>query len=401
MASLLGFQGEESFARVGLRPVAGSGRVLNRMAAKLKHRWSVGNNYLAGITFGDWLRLLRENRFRVDPPYWHRALVVTLLSGVNSFHRRREQALFSDEIAATTVPPPLFILGHWRSGTTHLHNLLAQDSTQFAFPNTYQVTNPHTFLLTEETQSRRFARMVPEKRPMDEMALSFQAPQEDEFAPCLMSLRSLYLGITFPRNESAYERYLTFDAVPQEEIDEWKNALMRFLRKVTLKYQRPLILKSPPHTARIRLLLELFPDARFVHIHRNPYEVFQSCRHYYDTATWYSYLQRPDLDGIDDGIIRRYTRLHDAFFAQRGLIPEGRFHEIRYDDLERNPMEEIQLLYERLSLDGFGSCKPRLEAYLQTVSAYRKNQFPALDQATRERIATAWKRGFDEWQYPI
>jgi hypothetical protein len=381
--------------------VLASDRVVNRMTVHLKHRWSVGNNYLAGITFGDWLRLLRENRFGVDAPYWHRALVVTLLSGVNSFYRRREQELFREQIAATTIQPPLFILGHWRSGTTHLHNLLAQDCSQFAFPNTYQVTNPHTFLLTEETHSRRFAWMIPKKRSMDEVALSFQVPQEDEFAPCLMSLKSLYLGTSFPRSEDNYERYLTFDSVPQEEIQQWKNALILFLKKVTLRYQRPLILKSPAHTARIRLLLEMFPEAKFVHIHRNPYEVFQSCRHYYDTATWYSYLQRPNLDGIDDGIIDRYRRLHDAFFAQRGLIPEGRFHEICYDDLERDPVGQIWTLYHRLNLDGFDDCKPKLEHYLQGISSYRKNQFPALDETTREKIATSWKRGFDEWHYPI
>ena len=78
------------------------------------------------------------------------------------------------------------------------------------------------------------------------------------------------------------------------------------MRKLTFKYGRPLVLKSPPHTARIRLLLEMFPEARFVHIHRHPYQVFRSCRHYHDTAVWYSYLQKPDTSLNDDRIIRRY-----------------------------------------------------------------------------------------------
>lgn len=371
------------------------------MPATLKHRWSIRNNYLAGITTGDWVRLLRENRFAVDPAYWHRAAFVTLLSGVNSLHRRREDALFHDRIAATEVAPPVFILGHWRSGTTHLHNLLAQDAGKFAFPNTYQVTNPHTFLTTEALHSRRFAWMVPKKRPMDEMELSFQVPQEDEFAPCLMSLRSLYLGISFPRSEDAYSRYLTFEGVPSGEIEQWKSAFVWFLKKLTLKHGRPLILKSPPHTARIRLLLEMFPDARFVHIHRNPYEVFQSCRHYYDTATWFSYLQRPDPRSIDDGIIRRYNRLHEAFFAQRGLIPEGRFHEVRYDDLAREPVKELERTYRKLDLGNFQSSEPGLAHYLKSISSYRKNEFAPLDESAREKIASAWKRGFDEWQYPL
>ena len=370
------------------------------MAAKLKHRWSIGNNYLAGITTGDWLRLLRENHFRVDPVYWHRAAFVTLLSVINSFHRRREEKQFHDQIAATKVEPPLFILGHWRSGTTHLHNLLAEDA-RFAFANTYQVVNPHTFLTTEEMHSRRFAWMLPKTRPMDAMAMSFQAPQEDEFAPCLMSLRSLYLGISFPRHEETYARYLTFDDVPAVEIDEWKNSLLWFCKKLTLKYGKPLVLKSPPHTARVRLLLELFPDARFVHIHRHPYEVFQSCRHYHDTATWFTYLQRPDRQRIDDDILARYQRMYEAYFRDRELIRDDRLHEIRFEDLERDPMGELRNLYGKLALGDFSETEPAIRSYLDSISSYRKNRFSSLDESAKEKVAIAWKRGFDEWGYSL
>ena len=370
------------------------------MSAALKHRWSLANNYLTGITTGDWLKLLRQNHFAVDPAYWHRAAFITLASGMNSFHRRKEEHEFDARVAATTIQPPLFILGHWRSGTTHLHNLLARDTRQFAFANTYQVVNPHTFLRTEETNTRRFAWMVPKTRPMDGMELSFQMPQEDEFAPCLMSLRSLYLGISFPRNEDDYARYLDFQGVPQIEIDEWKAALTVFLKKLTFKYQRPLVLKSPPHTARIRMLLELFPEARFVHIHRDPYQVFRSCRHYHDTATWFSYLQRPDPTAIDRRIIRRYTRLHDAFFAARDLIPKGNFHEIRFEDLERMPVETMRNLYQKLQLESFDTFEPELRRYLDSLKSYQKNQFTELEPPMRETIAHEWKRNFDEWNYP-
>lgn len=370
------------------------------MPGKLKHRWSVGNNYLAGITAGDWFKLLRENRFAVDPAYWHRAAFITLAGGMNSWFRNMEERQFHDRIAATTIQPPLFILGHWRSGTTHLHNLLARDNRQFAFANTYQVTNPHTFLTTEEANTRRFAWMVPKTRPMDGVELGFQTPQEDEFAPCLMSRRSLYLGTSFPRREDDYARYLTFEGVPQEEIDEWKAAFVWFLKKLTFKYQRPLVLKSPPHTARIRLLLEMFPDARFVHIHRHPYQVFQSCRHYYDTAVWFSYLQKPELGRIDDRIIARYNQVHDAFFAQRNLIPAGRFHEMSFDDLERTPMKAIGTLYDQLGLGGYDAFKPGLQRYVDSLSGYRKNRFTELESPVREKIANEWQRSFAEWNYP-
>jgi hypothetical protein len=368
------------------------------MAAKLKHRWSIGNNYLAGITTGDWVRLLRDNDFAVDPAYWHRAAFITLASGMNSFFRWKEEGQFGQQVSETEIPPPLFILGHWRSGTTHLHNLLSHDP-QFAFANTYQVVNPHTFLTTEEANTRRFAWMVPKTRPMDAMELSFQTPQEDEFAPCLMSLRSLYLGISFPRAEDDYARYLTFENVPQHEIDEWKAAFVTFVRKLTFKYRRPLVLKSPPHTARIRLLLEMFPDARFVHIHRHPHEVFRSCRHYHDTAVWYSYLQKPDTSLNDDRIIRRYSAVHEAFFAQRGLIAPERFHETSFDELEQDPHGTVRTIYQKLGLAGFEAFEPELRRYIGTLKDYRKNRFDDLEPAIRERLASEWKRSFDEWNY--
>ena len=78
---------------------------------------------------------------------------------------------------------------------------------------------------------------------------------------------------------SHYDRYLTFRGVPEREVDEWKQALVLFLKKLTWKYRKPLLLKSPPHTCRIKLLLGLFPEARFVHIHRDPFAVYQSMRH--------------------------------------------------------------------------------------------------------------------------
>ena len=372
------------------------------MATALRHHWSLGNNYLAGITAGDWFRLLRENHFVVSPAYWHRAAFITLASLVNSVYRRREERLFNSRIEQTRLEKaPLFILGHWRSGTTLLHDLLAQDTQQFAFSNTYQVVNPHTFLTTEDTNTRRFARFVPATRPMDNMRISFGTPQEDEFAPLLMTLRSAYLGISFPRHEAKYARYMTFAGVPQAEIDEWKAALLWFCRKLTLKYGRRLVLKSPPHTARIRLLLELFPEAKFVHIHRDPYRVFQSQRHYFDTAIWYTYLQRPDRSLVDAGILQRYTTMYDAFFSHRCLIPNSRFHEVRFDDLERDPVGEMQRIYKQLELQGFQEFQPKLQAYADSQVHYQKNEFSPLCESDRKRVTGAWARSFEAWNYPV
>jgi hypothetical protein len=372
------------------------------LRTNLKHRWSVSHNYLAGITAGDWWRLLRQNHFAVDPAYFHRAAVISLLSVFNSIARKTEERKFAAEIEATPITkPPLFILGHWRSGTTHLHNLLAQDDEQFAYANTYQVINPHTFLTTEEANTKRFAWLLPKTRPMDNMALSFESPQEDEFAPLLISLLSSYLGVSFPNREAHYNRYLTFHDVSREEIEEWKSGFEWFLKKLTFKYGRALLLKSPPHTARIRLLLEMFPDAKFVHIHRRPEDVFQSFRHYYDTAMWHTYLQRPDRSRIDAEIIERYRTLYDAFNADRDLIPAGNFHEVSFFQLERDPLATVGDIYQALSIDGIDRAMPKIQAYVSTLNGYEKNQFKPLDEPTKQLLRDQWQKIYEPFGYTI
>src|SRR4051794_3899053 len=103
---------------------------------------------LQGMTFTSWWSLLRQSRFAVDPPYWPRAVFQTAITVANLPCVRREQRKFGSQIEAVEVLPPVFILGHWRQGTTHLHNLLALDP-QFAYPTLFQTLYPRSFLTTE------------------------------------------------------------------------------------------------------------------------------------------------------------------------------------------------------------------------------------------------------------
>jgi hypothetical protein len=206
---------------------------------------------LCGVIFSDWWRVLRDNELAVEPPYFFRAASLTLASLSNSLHRWFEDMVYGSKVAQAEIKPPLFILGHWRSGTTHLHYLLGADP-RFACPNTYQVSYPHTFLTTETLGARIGGFLIPLKRPMDEVRMNFQVPNEDEFALCQMTLCSPYLGITFPRRRSYYDQFLTFRDVSEAVKARWKSALVHFLKKLTWKYDRPLILKSPAHTCRIK-----------------------------------------------------------------------------------------------------------------------------------------------------
>jgi hypothetical protein len=231
------------------------------------------------------------------------------------------------------------------------------------------------------------------------VALGVGEPQEDEVALCSLTGRSLLLSLAWPRHADHYDRYLTLRRVSEEERAEWKSALTWFLRKLAFKYGRPLVLKSPGHTCRIRLLLELFPEARFVHIHRNPYDVFQSAHHtVLKLWPWWA-LQHFDGRGLADRILRQYREVYDVFFEERGLIPKRCFHEVCFEDLERDPLGQLRRVYEALALPDFEPAKPALRCYLDGLAGYTKNSFPELPPDLRARIAREWRRCFEEWRY--
>jgi hypothetical protein len=187
--------------------------------------------------------------------------------------------------------------------------------------------------------------------------------------------------------------------VPQEEVDEWKTALVWFVKKLTWKYGKPLVLKSPPHTARIRLLLDLFPDARFVHIYRNPYSVFQSASHTHRELRKYVTLQHSIAD-IEEQTIRQYNEVFDAFFEEKGLIPAGRYHEVRFEELERDPVSQLRSVYSALGLPDVGQVEPSVRRYMSALAGYRKNPYQEIPPETKARIVRECRRCFEEWNYP-
>lgn len=360
----------------------------------------LGPGVLGGITFGDWLKLLDQNRYQVHPNYLPRALNITLLSLGNSVVRAFEQWRFGKEVEGVRIPPPLFVLGHWRSGTTFLHDLLAADN-RFAYPTLYEVIYPHGFLSTERLSARIMRRLMPRHRPQDNMKLDPAAAWEDEFALCTMGFRTLYLGWAFPGRMAHYDQFLSFRHGAGSDVEEWKTSFRFLLKKLTFYHGKPLILKSPPHTARIKLLLELFPDAKFVHICRNPYAVFQSSIHAYRKVIPTCRLQSTEAIDWDDRVLKLYRGVYDVFFEERDSIPAGNYYELRFEELENDPLREMRKLYESLDLPPFEHVEADLRQYVDSVKSYKKNVFPQIPPGVRERIGREWRQCFEEWGYSL
>lgn len=352
-----------------------------------------------GMTLKTWRKLRAADNMQIDCPYWHRYLPTLQKCLMNSLLAEIEKKKFERKIRNTEIQPPLFILGHWRSGTTWLHNMLSLDKN-YACPNVYQTMNPLTFLTTEETMiTRFFGRLAPENRFFDQIAFNLGAPNEEEFAAWHGNGLTSCMSWSFPRAAENFDRFLSFKKANTTETAQWKSALIYFLKKVSFKYQRPLLLKSPQNTCRIKLLLELFPDAKFVHICRNPYRVFQSTWKLNAFALNMFTLQRYDLSLFTERVIRQYREMHEIFFAEKELIPAGHFHELRFEDLEKDPLREIEKIYTGLNLDGFIVIKLQLESYLKSLAPYKKNTYPRLDRNVKQLLRKEWAQNFELWGY--
>jgi hypothetical protein len=357
-------------------------------------------SYIYGIRAGDWIKLLADSELEIALKCLPRACAITVASIVNSFVGSLEDFLYGRRIEQVEIEAhPLFILGHPRSGTTHLHNLLLLDA-EFAAPTLPQVFFPHAFLLTERFFSRTFGLRLPKTRGFDNVELGLGTPQEEELALCSLGAPSSYMSLLLPQRVDKYEKCLNLRDLSPDDVERWKRIYVRYLRKLTFRFGRRLALKSSPNTARIRTILELFPEARFVHISRHPYSLFQSYRTFlvylYKN---YAFLQEPDIADLDDDILHYYTKMYDAFFADLPLLAKNRFHNLRFEDLEKSPLSELKLLYEKLELPGFQAVTPKIQSYVERTRRYQKNVYPGLTEAEKNKILFSWKRSFEVWNY--
>ena len=205
----------------------------------------------------------------------------------------------------------------------------------------------------------------------------------------------------FPQRQAEFERFLSFEEASPQEREAWKQAFDAFARKLTLRYgpERRLLFKEPAHTARIKLILELYPNARFVHIHRHPFDVYRSTMAMERvTRPLYAY-QPTDDDKLEDFVLWRYRAMYDAYFRAADHVPAGQLFEIGFDRLEREPKQALAEAYEALGLAGFDTVEPRLEAYLASLGSYAKNAHAELPRETAARVRQAWQPSFERWGY--
>lgn len=350
---------------------------------------------LMGSSFKDIINLIKLNG-DISISKVPTIIFILLFSLLSIPSRRKESKLYDKKIAAMTIPQPIFIIGHWRSGTTHLHNILSKDP-QFNFFTTREVFDPRNMILANRIINL-FRAFIPKVRPMDNVAFGLNEPQEDEFALCNLGVLSAVLEVFFLKNYMSYIKYLSFKNATPAEIKSWKEGMITiYKKKVFLRPECTTILsKNPCHTSKIQYLLELFPQAKFIHIYRNPYKVYLSTAH----APRVTNLQNKVSDDFKKKFVfTTYHELMEAFFKSQPLIPKGNFVEIRYEDLTQSPLEQIEKIYLTLNIDGFGQAKNKFHTYLNSLKNYKKNIYKPLSKEMAAEIYSHLAFTIDKWGY--
>ncbi len=297
------------------------------------------------------------------------------------------------------LPPPVFILGHWRSGTTHLYNVMVK-SGDWAFVPPVATGLPWDLFGLGRAFRPLLEKSLPEHRYIDNIPVTPDSPQEDEIAVANMTDLSFYHGIYFPRAFDEFvERGLFFDGCGEAEIARWLQRFVYLMRKLSMHQGgKTLLIKNPVYTGRLAMLREIFPEAKFVHIRRNPYEVFLSMRNFYGKLLAEFALQPFDHVDIDETILSVYERMMDALERDSAGLDPPRFLNLAYEDLDRDGLKTIEHVYDRLELRGFADSRPKFEAYLASVKTFEKNKFSYSDEAA-EKVEKRLGRFLEKWNY--
>lgn len=325
-------------------------------------------------------------------------MVCRLLSLLNGFQDSRYEKLLADK---PLEHDPVFILGHWRSGTTFVHNVFSCDK-HFGYNTTYQTVFPHLMMFGQAFFKKNMSWLMPDKRPTDNMELAVDLPQEEEFALSNMMPYTYYNFWFLPKYMQEYcDRFLTFEKITDEELkvfEETFNKLIRICLWNTGGTQ--FLSKNPPHTGRVKELVKMFPNAKFIYLMRNPYTVFESTRSFFTNTIQPLKLENISNEELERNILSIYAKLYHRYEADKHLIPEGNLIEVKFEDFEANASSLTEQIYKKLDIPGYDKAKPAIEAYLNKKKGYKKNAYKYNDR-TVQLVEENWKFALDDWGYSL
>ena len=303
--------------------------------------------------------------------------------------------------AVRREPPaaPVVVVGHWRSGTTHLFNLLAA-AGEMAHATPVAVGLPHDLRGLARPLDPLLRRAIPARRGIDPMTVGPLAPQEDEIALAAMGAPSYYHGIYFPRDiERAMRTGVFFDECGEGDRARWRDALRTFTAKMSLAGgHRRVLIKNPAHTARLREILHLWPDVQIVHIVREPCAVHHSTQRMFTDLLGMLALQDHDSAAVDRVVNETYPRMMAAAARDLSGLPAHRAVTVSFEHLTARPLEVIAHIARRLQLPNRRALLDGAASHLQRVASY-SSRTHTIPVGTRTAVERHWRAQAAYWGY--
>jgi omega-hydroxy-beta-dihydromenaquinone-9 sulfotransferase len=299
---------------------------------------------------------------------------------------------------------PLFILGFYRSGTSYLHECFTQDD-RFGYHNNFQMVLPEIMLSTEKVLLPVFefiCRLFKLKDSVHRVPLSFRFPgEEDATMTTYLDPKGAQWGYFFPKMmEEQFQKYVLFDNLTDSELQDWKESFSYLINKISIANKgKQLVLKSPPNTARIKLLLSFYPNAKFIFIHRNPYQVYASNKRFWEVVQKVFALQGTNGVNVNEIILETYSKIMLRYLNEKDSVPAGQVAELAYDHFVQNPVECLRNAYHELRLGDFSYCEEKMKAFTG-----RQKQFVqlrhTLPEEERSMVYKKLEPIFHHWNYP-
>ncbi len=352
-----------------------------------------GSHILSGSSLRNLWNLLADNVFRIERQYLPKLMQCALFAALNIPFALAESLLYNRRLKKTPIQPPVFILGYPRSGTTYLFYMLSKDP-RLAFCKTYECMGPNVMFTFGWALRRIGRRALPKKRHMDNLPLGADLPKEEEFALCNMGIESMANGCYFPKRFSEYfDRFVLFNG-PEREKRNWIKNYTWLLKKLTLKNRgKRLLLKSPFNTGRVKVLTEMFPEARFIHIHRHPYAVYSSNARLYEGI-----LPKLTFHEIANHVFYTYKATLEQFFKEKSAIPKANLVEIAYEEFFDNQIDTLRRIYAQLELGDFETVRPIFEKEMRQYDDYQTNTYRLTPEKEAE-VYDKWRFAFEVFGY--
>lgn len=244
-------------------------------------------------------------------------------------------------------------------------------------------------------------RFMPTTRPQDNVKISADSAVEEEHPLTNITEKCGMMSFFIPQNMTYFDKYNLGKGRSEEETREWKSIYHNLLQGISYYNggQRQLLLKNPHNCGRIDMLLDLYPEAKFINIHRNPYDVYKSNLHLWKTTVSTQFLQDFHEEEMHERVMYLCGETLKRYFDQLELIPKENIIDVAYDDFVGSEVEILEKVYGQLNINGFEHAKPKFIEYLATLKEYKKNKFTVLPENVVEEINDKWSIAFERWGY--